>query len=406
MEIINKITPNKKERDEVTKVINDFFKQIKPKLKDAIPEVGGSMAKDTWLKGDHDIDIFVKFPHSKYHDKDISKTLQERLKKIRCNVLHGSRDYLQVKKRKYLFELIPVININHSSKHLNITDISPLHARYVKKFNKDPKEIRLAKAFLKANNLYGAESYIRGFSGYVTELLVIYYGDFLSLIKNAALWKQRTIVNMNDFYKSDNEALKNINKDKLSNLILIDPVQYERNAAAALSSEKYFEFINLCKSYLKNPDEKFFELKEFNLEAIKKKAKTNKLITFIVAPLNGKPDVVGSKILKTFNYINNKITKNGFKVLEYKWEWKEDALLYYIVKNEKLTEYVIHHGPFKKDLDNVKKFKAKWKKISFDRERTYVKLKRKYDTIDKLVKIFLKDKYIKDNVKSIKLKIY
>lgn len=406
--LINKIIPSKKEIDKVDKLINVFLKKIKSKLKDAVPEIGGSMAKNTWLPGDYDIDIFVKFPYSKYYNKDISKILQERLKNIRYDKMHGSRDYLQIKQGRYLFELIPVINIKHSSRNLNITDVSPLHAKYVKEKNKNPNEIRLTKAFLKANNLYGAESYIKGFSGYVAELLVIYYNSLDNLIKNASIWKSQTIIDLNSYYKNNNEILKNINKDKLSSLILIDPVQAERNAAAALSSEKYFEFINLCKKYLNNPNEEFFELKEFNLNNIRKKAKKNKLITFKIETLNGKPDVIGSKILKIFNYIKDKINKEGFKILESNWEWKDNALLYYIVKNEKLSKEIIHYGPFKNDADNLENFKKKWNKnkIYYDKEHVYIKLKRKYDIIDKYSKFLLKDVYIKNNLKKIKLKIY
>jgi len=68
----------------------------------------------------------------------------------------------------------------------NITDISPLHALWIRK-NSNEKvrdEIRKFKYFLKINDLYGAESYIRGFSGYIAEILVIYYKSFNNLIKN------------------------------------------------------------------------------------------------------------------------------------------------------------------------------------------------------------------------------
>ncbi len=406
MDIIKKINPSKKEREQVNKTIDSFLKKIKRKLKDATPEVGGSMAKDTWLAGDHDIDIFVKFPYKKYKTQNISKILQERLKGIKYQVLHGSRDYLQVKEGKYLFELIPVLDISHSSKLANITDVSPLHAQYVKKHNHNPIQIRIAKAFLKANNLYGAESYIKGFSGYVTELLILHYKTFPNLIKAASSWKPRTIIDLSNYYKNNNEVLKNINKDKITSLILIDPVQTERNAAAALSEEKYFEFIQLCKDYLRHPKKEYFELKDFNIKELKEKARKNKLITFIIAPLNGKPDVVGSKILKVFNYFNDKIRKEGFKIIESKWQWKDEALLYYIVKNEKLSNQTIHYGPFTRDEDNVLKFKQKWKKIYYTKDRVYVKLKRVNNTINKLSKFLLKDNYVRSNIKSIKLKVY
>ncbi|MEK6932997.1 MAG: hypothetical protein AABW56_04360, partial [Nanoarchaeota archaeon] len=139
---------------------------------------------------------------------------------------------------------------------------------------------------------------------------------------------------------------------------------------------------------------------------LKEKARKNKLITFIIAPLNGKPDVVGSKILKVFNYFNDKIRKEGFKIIESKWQWKDEALLYYIVKNEKLSNQTIHYGPFTRDEDNVLKFKQKWKKIYYTKDRVYVKLKRVNNTINKLSKFLLKDNYVRSNIKSIKLKVY
>jgi len=402
--IIDKITPSKKERDKVDSIVNNFFKKIKPKLKDCVIELGGSMAKDTWLAGDHDIDIFVKFPYSKYKDKDISRILQERLRGIKYCVMHGSRDYLQVKQGKYLFEIIPVLNIKHSSRNMNITDVSPLHASYVKKYNKNPLAIRLTKQFLKANNLYGAESYIKGFSGYVVELLIIYYGDFSSLVKNASKWKTQTIIDLSGYYKNDNEVLRNINKDKRGNLILIDPVQPERNAAASLSQKNYFEFINLCKKYLAKPSKEFFIEKKFDVNKLKYKYKNYDVILLKAKPLKGKEDVIGSKLLKAFTYIKNKISQEGYKLKDCNWHWNKEAIFYYIIEKKKLPKEIIHYGPPKDLKEHVKKFKAKWKNYKFYSEgaRVYIKLKRKYLNVNDYIKSLFKDDYIKNLVKDIK----
>src|SRR3989344_622511 len=225
MDIINKISPSKKEREIVNKTINDFLKKIKPRLRECSLFIGGSMGKDSWLSGDHDVDIFVKFPKS-YYKKDISKILQERLKKIKYNIVHGSRDYLQVKNGSYLFEIIPVMDIKKHEDALNITDVSPLHVTWVKKNNKNPDEVRLTKAFLKANNLYGAESYKKAFSGYVVELLTIYYNEFN-------------------------------------------------------------EFISLCNKYLRNPSENFFIHKKFDLNELNKKYSKYDVIVLKAKELQG-----------------------------------------------------------------------------------------------------------------------
>ena len=91
MDIINKISPSEKEREKVNKVINDFLKKIQPRLKECRLLIGGSMGKDSWLSGDHDVDIFVKFPKN-YSKKDISKILQERLKNIKYKLVYCSRN--------------------------------------------------------------------------------------------------------------------------------------------------------------------------------------------------------------------------------------------------------------------------------------------------------------------------
>ncbi len=405
MDILDKITPSKKEREKVNKVINNFLKKLKTKLKDCKLLIGGSMGKDSWIAGDHDVDVFVKFPKL-YLKNDISKILQERLKGIKFQVIHGSRDYLQFNHGDYLFELIPVIDIKTYKEAANITDVSPLHVIWVKANNKNPEQIRLTKAFLKANNLYGAESYIRGFSGYVVEILTIYYGSFINLIKAAVSWKEPVILDISKFYKNKDEVINNLDKNKLSRLILIDPVQPNRNAAASLSREKFNEFIGLCKKYLKNPHEEFFIEKKFNLQELKKKYSKDEIILFDVKELKGKQDVVGSKLLKVFNYINDKIIKEGWKIKENNWFWDKKAIFYYIIEKKELSKEIIHYGPPKKLKENADKFKQKWKKYKIfeDNYKVYIKLKRKFIKLKPFVKNLIKDKYLKNLVKNIKIK--
>lgn len=405
MDILDKINPTKKEREEVNKVIERFLKKIKPRLKECRLLIGGSMGKDSWLAGDHDVDIFVKFPKN-YYKKDISKILQDNLKGIKFQVIHGSREYIRIKQGNYLFEIIPVIDIKRHEEAANITDVSQLHVKWVKANNKDHSQIRLAKAFLKANNLYGAESYIKGFSGYVIELLTIYYNGFINLIKSATNWKDQVIIDIEKFYKNKEEIIKNLNKDKLSSLILIDPVQPDRNVAASLSKEKFDQFRGLCKRYLEKPHEEYFIEKNIDLNELKKKSKNDELIILEIEALNGKNDVVGSKLLKLFNYVKDKIIKEGWKVKESSWFWKKNALFYYIVEKKRLSKEIIHYGPPKKLAENVNQFRKKWRnhKISQDNYRVYVKLKRKYTDIRSFIKSLIKEDYVRDLVRKIVLK--
>ena len=130
MKILNEIKPTEKDKQRVKRLIESVLKKIK--IEDAKLELGGSYAKNTFLKGSHDIDIFVKFPYRKYKDKDLSEILNKRLG-LKHKKVHGSRDYFQLQKKEYTFEFIPVLDIKDSSQAKNITDVSPLHKKWVKK---------------------------------------------------------------------------------------------------------------------------------------------------------------------------------------------------------------------------------------------------------------------------------
>lgn len=403
MKILEQIVPEKRERSKVAKATLKFLKSLN--LGDAKAHLAGSLAKDTWLSGNHDVDVFIKFPYEKYKNKDISKVLQGRLP--RCEIIHGSRDYFQIKKGNYLFELIPVLDIKEAKHAVNITDISPLHAEWVIKHNHHPDQIRLAKALCRANNLYGAETYIKGFSGYVLEVLTIHYGDFFKFIKEASKWQSGIIIDPSKHYKDDNETKESISKDKHTPLILIDPVQKERNAAAALSKEKFWKFVDLCKKFSRNPSEDFFKPKTFDLEELKFKADTNRLVLLEAKPLDRKKDIAGSKMIKALNYISEKLENEGFQVADYDWSWNGKAYFWYFVKDEELSEIRRHYGPPLKEEQHVREFAKKWKghALKHDGNKIYIDLKRKYTSLKDCIKEILKDEYLKENAKKIKLKL-
>jgi len=407
-EVIKNIKPTKKEKQALMKKIDEFLLKLNKGLRNAKAILGGSGAKDTWLKGAHDADIFVKFNYNKYKNKsdELSNILEKHLKKVfpKCIRLHGSRDYFQIKKRNFIFEVIPILDIKKAEQAKNITDISPLHSNWVNKFQKLKDEIRLTKAFCKAQSVYGAESYIQGFSGYICEILTIYYGSFLKLIRAAANWQQKVVIDVKRYYKNKTKIFFELNKAKLhAPLIVIDPVQKDRNAAAAISYEKFEKFIKSCQAFLKNPSEKFFEKKDITIEELKKRAKQNKLILIEVKPLKGKEDVIGSKLLKSFKFIKRKLKE--FEVIDAAWKWdKVQVLFWYIVDKKTLPAIELHPGPPIYAERHVEAFKKKYSKVFVKNNGYYTQIKRKYRTPDTYLTNLFKDNYFKQKVKSIKLK--
>lgn len=388
------IKPSKQEIKDLNMLVREFLKKLNSKLKGAKAIAGGSFAKNTFLRGNNDIDIFVQFNK----DKDISDKLEKVIQKIFKDFsrVHGSRDYFHVYYKNILFEIVPVLKISRAGQAENVTDVSPLHIRYVKKYTnaKLQDEIRLLKQFFKANNLYGAESYIKGFSGYVTELLIIHYKSFNRLIKNVKTWKGKTIIDISKKYKDKKEVLKKLNISKTySPLILVDPVRKDRNAAASLSKEKYDLFIKLAKRKKLN-----FKVKEF---------KPNKLKNYIlleILPLKGKKDIVGAKMLKAFQYIEMNLNENGFLVKDSGWHWNDKAYFFFKVKDN-LSKKRKHYGPRMDQEAHIKRFKTKYNKLRFLKQgnKIYVILPRRFTKAKDLIKSILKDKNVKLRVKKIKI---
>ncbi len=406
-QVAGKLKPNEKA---VLKEVDSFLAKLNSGLKmhklNAEAATGGSIAKGTFLKGDHDVDLFVKFSREYPSDK-LADYLEKALDKFKFNRVHGSRDYFQIKSKNLMFEIIPVYNISFSHEIVNITDASPLHVKWVKfQFGKKEglaDQIRLAKAFCKAQGVYGAESYVKGFSGHVLDILVIYYGGFMELLNNAVKWNPKQVIDFYNTYKG--RAIEMLNPSKTdSPLVLVDPVQSNRNAAASLSNENFYIFIEKAEEFLKNPSAKFFERKKFSLAEIKKRANAKQLILLNVQALEGKEDIVGSKLLKAYSYIRNQLVINNFKLHDSGWNWdkKKKAVFWYITDKKDIPKTYNWEGPPANSNDFVKLFKAKHK-ITFEKDgRIYAVVERKFTKVKDLIKSVISEEYIKEKVKSIK----
>ncbi len=389
-EVRKKIRPDSKvikDADTIVKAINDLLKKEKIQ---ATCVKGGSIAKGTFLKNDYDIDLFIRYNQS-YINKNISDITEKILEKL-CNKLkvlihriHGSRDYFQfdlMKGKKILaFEVIPVMLVyTHNYQDAqNITDLSPEHVLWVQKYtSKNPKlldDIRLAKQFCKANKIYGAESYINGFSGHILDILIIHHGSFINLIKTFSKYTEEDLKKpiIIDTEKNLINPLKQLNKSKITPLIIIDPIQKERNSAAALNKERLLMFINASKAFLEKPNKEFFEVKEFEIEKeIKNSLKEIKyyykleeknvhIVKIDIDTLEGSKDVVGTKVLKAFEDIIEHLQLNGFKVLKNDWKFNYDEKRAeaYIIVDRRISRELMQEGPPSKTTPDYKRFMDK-----------------------------------------------
>jgi len=395
------IKPGKAENKTMLTKVNAFLKKLNNVIPDnAVAVVGGSAAKGTWLKNDYDIDIFARF-NLAYQNEEISKILEKSLlklfKKSEIEILHGSRDYFQIKQGKFTFEIVPVLDIKNADQVVNVTDVSPLHAAFViNEIRKKPKladEIRLAKQFCKSANVYGAESYIKGFSGYLVEVLVIYAGSFEKFIKLFSKIKEKQVIDFKNYYKGKN-VFEHMNISKIySPLIVVDPVQKDRNIAAALGKEKFEILKKSADDFARNSSLSFFEVKKISLKNLKNAG----ALIITAKPVKGKNDVVGSKLLKIYEFIKRELEENDFVLKDSGWSWEKEAAFWFIPKDYVLSDTKIRIGPPVKSKHNAAAFKAKYSNSYENKGRLYAVVKRQFKEADKFIKNeVLKADYIKD----------
>jgi tRNA nucleotidyltransferase (CCA-adding enzyme) len=430
--VITDIKPNSdviKHADEMVKNINTLLKKNK-----IVAECvkGGSIAKDTFLKDDYDVDLFVRFNVS-YKDKNISDFVEKILKdicgrlKIGLERIHGSRDYFQFRlqngKKIIIFEVIPVILVHAQNYYEaeNITDLSPEHVEWVKRYtSKNPcltDEIRLAKQFCKANKTYGAESYINGFSGHIIDILIIHYGSFINLLTAFSKFDEDKLSKpiIIDTEKNLTNPLKQLNKSKITPLIIVDPIQKDRNSAAALSKKRLLMFIEAAKKFLDKPNKSFFEVKMFDIEkeisnslkALGIKENNAKIVRMDIDTTEGSKDVIGTKALKAYEIIIEQMKLYGFKILSTDWNFIHDEKRAeaYIVIDSHISREVTQEGPPASSRENCKKFVDKHvaagHEILYKDLRAYAMVPRKFIDPKAFIEDLVKQEFINRKVKRI-----
>lgn len=350
------------EKDEIKRIkaetanfISKIEEQIKKQGIAAEVFVGGSFAKNTIVKRDKfDVDIFVRFGWKHENlSADLEKIIKGAFGKIGYEKVHGSRDYFRISgisgNEKIIFEIVPVLKISNPKQARNVTDLSYFHVNYIKrKLNSEKlrREAIAAKAFCRAQNVYGAENYIRGFSGYGIECLIAHYKTLEKMLKTLSKIKEREIIDPEKKYKRKSDVLIEMNESRLSSpIILADPTWKERNVLAALGKETFKKFQDAALKFLKKPSADFFAQKiidegQFRGEAKKKNAEFVHL-ELVTGRQAG--DIAGSKLKKFSDFLVKELS-GSFKIIinEFDYSDGKSADLYLVVKSKK---EIVRIGP-------------------------------------------------------------
>jgi tRNA nucleotidyltransferase (CCA-adding enzyme) len=391
--ILKKITPTVKEKAHLNRVVqqlkNTVENEVHKRNISATVELVGSIAKDTYLQNNLDIDIFLLFQTS---------VLREALEKNGLSIgravlqnteeCYAEHPYVRGVYKNYKTEIVPCYAIESVSQKLSAVDRTPLHTRYVVEHLRESQkqEVRLLKQFLRGISCYGAEAEIEGFSGYLCEMLIMNYGSFHQLIDQAQKWQYGE-----KLYLTAGEY-----PDFETPLTFIDPVDSKRNVASALSREKFDLFKTACNDYLQKPSSSFFfptMITPWSLDTIKKELKKQE--GYFVGITLAKPDIIAEnlypQVRKAVRSLQELCERYDFTVLDTRFHVDDQNKRMYIIlkaQQEQLSNVRIHSGPPVQREKNAHEFRQKWYnnprvlRKPYEKEgKLYVELEREYKDI-------------------------
>jgi len=333
----------------------------------------GSVAKNTCLHGDKDLDIFVMFDRG-LPRKELEKKGLEIGRKVakefgvKSNVHYAEHPYTKMMIKGYDIDLVPCYKIKWGERIISAVDRSPLHTEYMLANLKNPDEVRLLKYFAKRIGVYGAEVETHGFSGYLCELLVLHYGSFQRVLEAASGWEYGKRIEIVGSKRKFGDPL-----------VVIDPVDIERNVAAAVSEQKLCEFITLAREYLKT--RKIPEKSPL----LPRRGKI-----FVIEWKIGEEneEIIWSQLQRFEKKIAKQLHEREFRVID-SWVWtdsKAKAQILLELEVWQLPPVNDHWGPRVYDKSHVENFIRKYKKAVVRGNRIVTERKREYPTAKALLR--------------------
>ncbi len=254
----DKIVPTLPER----KLITRLSEQLKGELESMLASnriqaevsIQGSVAHDTWLRGEHDLDIFARFPETtdrREWKETFLPLVRKGFKQYHKIERYAEHPYLElVADHKARVNIVPCYAVE-KGRWKSATDRSPHHSEYLRAhLTADLRdEARLLKKFLKGINAYGAEIRIGGFSGMLVETLTLRFGSFVETLRQASVWKAPVFIDVEKHSSPRNFS---------SEFVVVDPVDPGRNLAAAVEQDKMWSFVAAARSFLEFPRLLFF----------------------------------------------------------------------------------------------------------------------------------------------------
>ncbi|MFQ5950655.1 MAG: CCA tRNA nucleotidyltransferase [Candidatus Geothermarchaeales archaeon] len=356
--ILEEIRPSPRKILEIRAIADRFLETTGKVASEINPEaevfLGGSVRKGTYLSSEIDVDIFVLLPPS------LSREEFERVGlKVGGRVLEGydiverwaDHPYVEGTVEGLKISVIPAYRTK-PPKWKSAVDRTFYHVQYAEEHldSELRDQIRLLKRFMKSIGVYGAESAIGGFSGYLCELLIIAHGSLLELLKAGASWRPPKLIDVEGHFEGSPEIpLQLFEEDPL---IVVDPVDRGRNVAAAVSRLSFSLFISASHALLSVPRRLFFERPVGTPEDLRPSLTKRKGIIGIMFHHGVLiEDTLHPQLERLARNFETKLREFGFNPL--RWEaysdYRSSSLLLFELHSLDIPEQYLHLGPYPYD---------------------------------------------------------
>ncbi len=372
-EIRAKITPTEADKAKMQALASELERKVSVACAEfgvkAIVRLEGSVAKDTWLREEPDVDVFMRLPTTIPR-----KALGEISLKIARKATEGSKQIERFAEHPYLEAFVDGTRVNivpcydaKPGEWLSATDRTPFHTDYVNKhLNRSQRgEVRLLKRFMKGIDVYGAEIKVGGFSGYLCELLVLHYGSFAETLQAFARYVPRLVIDLEGYYEHRERELELLFPEPL---VVVDPVDKGRNVASAVQPQRLHVFVGASRAFLKAPSTEFFyplKTTPLSVEELRETLanRGSSLIFLTFGKIEAVPDVLWGQLHRTRKALRTQLELSDFTVLrDAVWSENNAAFTMFIFELEKrvLPLAKKHLGPPLEREKECESFLAKY----------------------------------------------
>lgn len=286
----------------------------------------GSVAKDTWVRGYEEADIFMRVSPqlTKQQLRNICLPIAKR-------ALSPSKTIERFAEHPYVesavsfpggtlrVNVVPCYNVQKGDWH-SATDRTPYHTEYVRSHLSEEQhdEVRLLKAFLRGIGGYGADIKTGGFSGMISETLIIARGTFRSALESFVEWNEDRYIDVENYYDGRMNEVRKIFREPL---VVIDPVDKGRNLGAAVRASQLWNLVAASRVFSSKPSAAFFfepKIRPLTRFEFRRQLNTRKsgILCIRLGRIDAVVDILWSQLYRTQRALVGLLESSNFVVMK------------------------------------------------------------------------------------------